>query len=296
NSGRMQINLKPLGERGISASDVIRRLQANLGSSDQLQLYMQPVQDLTVEDRVSRTQFQYTLEDNDQTQLDTWTNRLVHRLKTLPQLADVATEQQPNGNAVAVTIDRVTASRFGISPQTIDNTLYDAFGQRQVTTLYTQTNQYHVILEAQPRFQTGPDRLQDIYIQAALTPTPTTAETTGSKAVPLAAFAHSQRTHVPLTINHQAQFPVVTISFNLAPGVALSQAVQAVQQATADLHMPLGIQARFQGTAASFQNSFNNEGLLLIAALVTVYIVLGVLYESFIHPLTILSTLPSAGV
>ncbi len=354
NSGRMQINLKPLDQRRIHASDVIRRLQPTLNNVSGIEVFMQPVQDLTVEDRVSRTQFQYTLEDNDQAELDLWTARLVDKLKTLPQLADVATDQQPNGNAVTLTIDRVTASRFGISPQMIDDTLYDAFGQRQITTLYTQTNQYHVILEALPRFHTSPDRLNDIYIQASLSPTSssstaargtsggaTSSTASGSAAtgstgaagstsasrstgtgagstgtassagatsassstasasrepVPLAAFSHLARTHAPLTINHQAQFPVVTISFNLAPGVALSEAVSAVQQATDDLHIPLGVQAKFQGTAASFQNSFNNEGLLLLAALVTVYIVLGVLYESFIHPLTILSTLPSAGV
>jgi len=413
NSGRMQINLKPLAERGISASEVIRRLKPKVQHVPGIELFMQPVQDLTVEDRVSRTQFQYTLEDPNEQELDTWTNKLVAQLRKLPQIEDVATDQMPSGNAVQIEIDRVTASRLGLNPQTVDDTLYDAFGQRQITTLYTQTNQYHVILEADPKLQTRPTDLNNIYLPASATSASTGSRTMGSSSgagaggaggggggqlnpgstsgvgsvatssatlssgqtaasqlstsrltsavsgtsvnatvlqsiststtssstalnstnsaagggggqtgaggagsgaagggggggaatsnnrpnpIPLSAFASYHKMSAPLTINHQSQFPVVTISFNLAPGAALSQAVAAVDQATADLNLPLGMQARWQGTAASFKNSLTNEGFLVLAALVTVYIVLGVLYESFIHPLTILSTLPSAGV
>lgn len=378
NSGRMQITLRPLDERKISASEIIQRLRPQLTHVAGIQAYLQPVQDLTVEDRVSRTQFQFTLEAPDQEELHVWTTRLVEKLRKLPQLQDVVTDEQPNGNAIALNIDRVTASRLGISPQSIDDTLYDAFGQRQVTTLYTQTNQYHVILEANPTFQASPEGLQSIYLQASssssdssssssstssssqLTASSTsgvgsttssgatlttssavsqltsatkttsstsstvlqtssssgsdsalsstsastgsgsssssTSSTTSRNAVPLAAFTTAQKVFAPLTINHQAQFPVVTISFNLTPGYHLSQAVDAVNTATRSLNLPVVMQASFQGTAASFENSLSNEGLLVLAALITVYIVLGVLYESFIHPLTILSTLPSAGV
>lgn len=412
NSGRMQINLKPLAQRGISAAEVIRRLKPRVQHVTGIQLFMQPVQDLTVEDRVSRTQFQYTLEDPNEEELNTWTNKLVAELRKLPQIEDVATDQMPSGNAVQINIDRVTASRLGLNPQTIDDTLYDAFGQRQITTLYTQTNQYHVILEADPNLQRRPTDLNNIYLQASSTSSSAGPSTMGSSAgagaggggggatqlspgstsgvgsvasasstlasgqtaasqlsastltsavsstavnptvlqsiststassntalnstnsaagsgggpatsagtfsspqaggggggsqstnnhanpVPLAAFASYKKTLAPLTLNHQSQFPVVTISFNLAPGTALSQAVAAVDKAATDLNLPLEMQARWQGTAASFKNSLSNEGWLVVAALVTVYIVLGVLYESFIHPLTILSTLPSAGV
>ncbi len=353
NSGRILINLKPLEERKVSASDVIRRLQDKLEGVDDITLYMQPVQDLTVEDRVSRTQFQYTLEDPNQTELNTWTARLVARMKQLPELRDVATDQQTAGLAATLVIDRLTASRMGISPQLIDQTLYDAFGQRQVTTLYTQLNQYHVVLEALPSFQTNPDKLHNIYVRSALaaaagsggatvvggatTPGTTTggpaATGTGSlvtatsagvgasggltgpsatsssgsafpaavsgangAAVPLSAFTHFETRSAPLAINHQGQFPVVTISFNLAPGGSLGEATKAIERVQSEIGMPLSIQAAFQGTAASFRSSLANEPLLILAALITVYIVLGVLYESYIHPLTILSTLPSAGV
>ena len=285
NSGRMLINLKPLAERRISASDVIRRLQTELEKVDGITLYMQAVQDLTVEDRVSRTQFQYTLEDASAGELNTWTSKLVQKLQTLPELRDVATDQQTLGSQAKLIIDRVTASRLGITPQAIDNVLYDAFGQRQITTLFTQLNQYHVVLEALPDFQKDPAKLNDLYVKS-----------NSGGAVPLSAFTHFESGTAPLAINRQGQFPSVTISFNLAPGVALGRAVTAIQKAQEELGMPLSVQASFQGTAAAFQASLKNEPWLILAAIVAVYIVLGVLYESYIHPITILSTLPSAGV
>jgi multidrug efflux pump len=285
NSVRLLINLKPLNERKISASDVIRRLQPQLDKVEGIILYMQPVQDLTVEDRVSRTQFQYTLEDASADELNTWTKKLVDKLRTLPELSDVATDQQTLGSQAKLVIDRVTASRLGITPLAIDNVLYDAFGQRQVTTLFTQLNQYHLVLEAVPEFQKDPAKLNDIYVKS-----------TSGGAVPLSAFTHFESSTAPLAINRQGQFPSVTISFNLAPGAALGQATTAIEQAQKELGMPLSVQASFQGTAASFQASLKNELWLILAAIVTVYIVLGVLYESYIHPITILSTLPSAGV
>ena len=351
NSGRMSINLKPLEERKINASDVIRRLQSKLQNVQGIQLFMQPVQNITVDDRVSRTQYQFTLEDPDPIELSDWTNRFVSRLKQLPDLEDVATDEQPGGLAVNLVIDRPTASRLGIAPTTIDNTLYDAFGQRQINTMYTQLNQYHVILESEPQFQLDPEKLNKLYIQSnsAATTTGAPASTTGngstsagsnalttsplftpspntlaapvnaltagtsnttskgatsagttssalSSAVPLSAFSHFETRTAALSINHQGQFPAITVSFNLAPGAALGNAISAVTKIQQDLHMPASVQADFQGTAASFRNSLSNMPLLILAALVTVYIVLGVLYESFIHPITILSTLPSAGV
>src|ERR1700678_970541 len=354
NSGRMSINLKPLADRHhTSASDVIRRLQSNLQKVQGVQLYMQPVQNITVDDRVSRTQYQYTLEDPDANELNDWTNRFVTELKKLPELEDVATDQQTGGLAVSLVIDRITASRLGIAPTTIDNTLYDAFGQRQINTMYTQLNQYHVILEAQPQFQLDPNKLNHLYIQSnassgatgagastsfassgasaagsnaltssvlytpsantlappanALSPSASTPSSTGansagttsstlSNAVPLSAFSHFVNTTEALSINHQGQFPAITVSFNLSPSAALGEAITAVDKVQKDMHMPASLQAGFQGTAASFTNSLSNEPLLILAALVAVYIVLGVLYESFVHPITILSTLPSAGV
>jgi multidrug efflux pump len=285
NSGRILINLKPLAERKLDATTIMHRLQAQLTKVEGITLYMQPIQDLTVEDRVSRTLFQYTLEDPDINELNTWTARLMERLKTLPQLQDLATDQQTGGAATRLVIDRATASRLGITPQMIDDTLYDAFGQRQISTLFTQLNQYHVILEAMPDFQKNPAKLQDIYVRS-----------TGGGQVPLSAFTHFEQGSAPLSVNHQGQFPTVTISFNLAPGAALGDATKAIEQAQKELHMPLSIQAAFQGTAQSFRASLSNEPLLILAAVITVYIVLGVLYESYIHAITILSTLPSAGV
>ena len=336
----------------MNASDVIRRLQTKIHDVQGIQLFMQPVQNITVDDRVSRTQYQFTLEDPDPNELGDWTNKFVDRLKQLPELEDVATDQQPGGLAVSLVIDRATASRLGIAPTTIDNTLYDAFGQRQVNTMYTQLNQYHVILESEPQFQLDPNKLNKIYIQAnaaagtsgapasssgngstsagsnalttsplftasanTLTPPPnaltaSTSATTSSRgaasagttssirsnAVPLSAFSHFETRTQQLSINHQGQFPAITVSFNLAPRAALGEAITAISKVQNDLKFPASLQADFQGTAASFRNSLSNMPLLILAALVTVYIVLGVLYESFIHPITILSTLPSAGV
>jgi multidrug efflux pump subunit AcrB len=397
NSGRIQINLKPIGDRGLSASDVIRRLNTSLDQVAGIKLYMQPVQDLTVDDRVSRTEYQYTLEDPNLDELNSVVHDLLPKLQALPQLADVVTDQQLDGIASTLTIDRATASRFGITPSTIDNTLYDAFGQRQINTMYTQVNQYHVILETDPRFQRDPGNLHDLYIQGSttgtvaavasstagsssgagsgataassmLTPatstsgsslstTPsvlnlasnttttstganstsalssaststgsasvlssssgsassgsasssrtatasggTSASSTGSGGstpVPLSAFMHMQTQSESLSIGHQGQFPVVTLSFNLGVGYSLGQALDAINKVITKEKLPASVIADYQGTAAAYQSSQSNEGLLILAALVTVYIVLGVLYESFIHPVTILSTLPSAGV
>ncbi len=285
NSGRIQINLKPLAERKIDASAVIRRLQPELAKVDGIQLFMQPIQDLTVEDRVSRTQYQYSVEDADPTELGVWVPRLIEKLKALPELRDVASDQQDAGLQARLVIDRDTSGRLGITPQMIDDALYDAFGQRQVSTIFTQLNQYHVVLEVKPNFARKPESLNDIYLESS----------TGGK-VPLSAFTRLELVTAPLAINHQGQFPVVTISFNLRQGASLGEAVRAIDKAKQELAMPASIQAQFQGTAQAFRASLQNEPLLILAALITVYIVLGVLYESFIHPLTILSTLPSAGV
>jgi len=410
NSGRIEINLKPLGQRGISAMQVINRLSPKLAEVPGIRLYMQPVQDLTVDDRVSRTEYQYTLEDPNTNELNRVVHDMMAKLTKLPELADVATDQQLGGVAESVTIDRATASRFGITPQTIDNTLYDAFGQRQINTLYTELNQYHVILETDPRFQLDPGKLRDLYIQASLnnpaSSTPGQSNTAGSSSgagsgaavssgngllvpssaaaislpaattaalggsgstgpltlaasnatasspltsasnaataasvltntsattgisssattslngtsrpaasaggaagggspasapapVPLSALTSFHTQSEALSVNHQGQFPAVTISFNLSPGYSLGQALDSMNQVIAKSNLPASVVANYQGTAAAFQGSLSNEGLLILAALVTVYIVLGVLYESFIHPVTILSTLPSAGV
>jgi multidrug efflux pump len=285
NSGRVQINLKPLEQRKISASDVIRRLQPELAKVHGVTLFMQPVQDLTVEDRVSRTQFQYSLEDVDPKELAYWTPRFVERLKTLPELRDVATDQLNDGLLATLTIDRDSASRLGILPADIDNTLYDAFGQRQVSTIYTQLNQYHVVMEVNPDFRQNPDALKNIYVHSS-----------NGQQIPLSAFTRVEPGGAALSINHQGQFPAVTISFNLAPGASLGDATKVIEQTRQDIRMPPSIQATFQGTAAAFLRSLANEPLLILAALITVYIVLGILYESYIHPITILSTLPSAGV
>jgi multidrug efflux pump len=348
NSGRISINLKPVDERKISAADLIRRLQTNLANVQGIHLYMQPVQDITVDDRVSRTQYQYTLVDPNTDELNEWTNKFVAELQKLPELEDVATDQQTGAKALQMEIDRVTASRLGIAPSTIDNTLYDAYGQREINTLYTQLNQYHVVLETSPEWQQNPNNLGYLYLPAsassgatgagavtsfsssasaaagsnALTATTkytpssqvlsasttvlagTTAGNTpnsltssaGSTAVPLNAFTHVTQTTEALSVNRQGQFPSVTVSFNLAPHASLGTAITDIDKAASEMHFPASLQSDFQGTAASFHNSLSNEALLILAALVTVYIVLGVLYESFIHPVTILSTLPSAGV
>ena len=361
NSGRISINLKPLDERHISAADLIRRLQNNLKQVQGMHLYMQPVQDITVDDRVSRTQYQYTLVDPDTDELNEWTTKFIAQLKKLPELEDVATDQQTGAHAIQLEIDRVTASRLGVAPTTIDNTLYDAYGQREINTLYTQLNQYHVVLETSPEWQKNPANLGDLYIQsnassgasgagavtsfstsasasagsnaltsstkytpssqvmtapatvlagttsaqgsssvnggtaAGTTPNATVASV-GSNAIPLGAFTHASQITEALSINHQGQFPSVTVSFNLAQNASLGTAIDDIEKVVKNLNFPPSLQSDFQGTAASFHNSLSNEALLILAALVTVYIVLGVLYESFIHPITILSTLPSAGV
>ncbi len=285
NSGRIQINLKSREERKDDAEAVIRRLQARLNGVQGITLYLQPVQDLTVEDRISRTQFQYTMEDADARELADWAPKLIDKLKELPQLTDVASDQQQLGTQASLVIDRDTASRLGILPQAIDDTLYDAFGQRQVSTIFTQLNQYHVVLEVNPSFQQNPDALKQIYVHSS-----------NGTQVPLSAFTQYSSELTPIAVNHQGQFPVVTLSFNLKQGASLGQAVDAIKQAQLDLGFPASIHAGFQGTAQAFQAALANEPILVLAALVTVYIVLGVLYESYIHPITILSTLPSAGV
>ncbi len=285
NSGRILVNLKPLAQRQLNASDVIRRLQPALAKVDGITLFMQPVQDLTVEDRVSRTQFQYSLESPDAKELGIWVPQFIKQLQLRPELRDVASDQLDEGLAVHLVIDRDAAARLGITAQTLDDTLYDAFGQRQISTIFTQLNQYRVVIEVKPDFQKTPADLGNLYAQSS----------TGG-AVPLSAFTQSERSNAPLTINHQGQFPVVNASFNLAPGAALGQAVRAVEDTKQSLGLPASIQAGFQGTAQAFRVSLANEPFLILAALVTVYIVLGVLYESYIHPVTILSTLPSAGV
>jgi len=385
NSGRIQIDLKPIEERRLPASDVIARLEKRAQQIPGVHLYLQPIQDLTVDDRVSRTQYQYTLEDPDVNELDEWTEKLVEEIRKIKEVSGVVTDQQSNGVSAHLEYDRATASRFNIPPDQIDSTLYDAFGQRQVSTLYTQSNQYHVILEVMPQFQTGPDRLSDIYIQsstgtstqaqsvsgrtaaitsgsqatltpsssspissstaanalasttgnsssvsssnngsalaatsttlASTTPAPavggggttatsssggggssTTASSTQATPVPLSAISRLVTVPAPLTIAHQGQFPVVTVSFNVARGYSLGQAVDAIKKVQQRLNMPASVQADFQGTAAAYNSIGSNLVILILAAVVAVYIVLGILYESFIHPLTILSTLPSAGV
>jgi multidrug efflux pump len=286
NSGRIQINLKPRNQRSSTASEIIRRLQPQLTQQVAgITLYMQPVQDLTVEDRVSRTQFQYSMEDTDAKELSVWSQRLLDQLRNAPELRDAASDQQNGGLQADLVIDRDTASRLGILPAAIDNTLYDAFGQRQVSTIYTQLNQYHVVLEVDPQFQQNPDSLRNLYVKS----------NTGAQ-VPLTAFSHIEQTNTSLAISHQGQFPVVTLSFNLAPGTSLGEATKAIDAAEAAIRMPASIHTSYQGTAAAFRNSLSSEPLLILAAIITVYIVLGVLYESYIHPITILSTLPSAGV
>jgi multidrug efflux pump len=285
NSGRISINLKPFAERRSSAQDVILRLQRAVADVDGIALFLQPLQDLTVEDRVSRTQYQYTLEDADPEELRRWAPTLVDALQALPELRDVGSDQQDRGLASLLLIDRSTASRLGITPQLIVDTLYDAFGQRQVSTMFTQLNQYRVVLEVMPEFQSGPQALQFLDIRSS----------TGGQ-VPLNVFTRFSETTTPLAISRQGQFPAVTLSFNLAPGISLGDAVTAIEQAALAIGLPPSIRGSFQGTALAFQASLGNETWLILAALVTVYIVLGILYESYIHPLTILSTLPSAGV
>ena len=285
NNGRVQITLKPLDDRSENASEIIRRLQPELDKVPGIKLYMQPVQDLTVEDRVSRTLYQYTIEGPDAAVLNAWAPKVVEKLKTLPDLRDVATDQQNAGLGLLLRLDRDSASRLGVTPQVIDDTLYDAFGQREVSTIFTQANQYHVVLEARPEWQVDVDALRNIYV-------PTSS---GAQA-PLNALVHAEQISSPLVINHQSQFPSVTLSFDLTPGASLGSATAKVRKAIKELGLPPSIVGDFQGTASTFESSLSNEPILILAAIITVYIVLGVLYESYIHPLTIISTLPSAGV
>ena len=344
NSGRILINLKPLEQRKIGATDVIRRLQPQLAEVAGITLFMQPVQDITVDDRVSRTQFQYTLEDPSADELNAYAPRMLAELQKQPELRDVASDQQVQGLRARLVYDRDTAARLGITPSSIDQALYDAYGQREISTMFTQLNQYHVVLEVTRSFSRNPVDLRDLFIRSgtgypsgstglvsggtsnASVPSgpaasaPTAAASTVAAAapnassavfgagipsstvfptggqVPLNAFSHVELTSVPITVNHQGQFPVVTLSFNLAPNASLGDAVNAVNSVKRQIGLPESIQAAFQGTAQAFQNSLANETALVLAALVTVYIVLGMLYESYIHPVTILSTLPSASV
>jgi multidrug efflux pump len=285
NTGRMFVALKPFAKRTSSANDVIKRLRGKLAGVPGAPAFLAPVQDLRVGGRISNALYQYTLQGADLNELNTWSQRVLQKLRTVPQLVDLSSDQQNKGRQAELKIDRPTASRLGITPQVIDNTLYDAFGQRQVSISYTLLNQYHVVMEVDPIFWQNPETLRDIYVPS-----------TNGAQVPLSAFTHYEPTATSLAVNHQAQFPSITLSFNLAPGVALGDAVKAVENSTRQLGMPATIRGSFQGTAQAFQASLKNQPLLILAALITVYIVLGVLYESYIHPITILSTLPSAGV
>jgi len=285
NTGRLYIGLKPHDQRRASATDVIERLREKTSSLEGISLFMQAVQDVQIDSRVSRTQYQYTLQDADETELSQWAGRLLATLKTLPELTDVASDEQAGGLQVSVVVDRQRASRLNILPQNIDDTLYDAFGQRQVSTIFTQLSQYRVILEADPRFQLTPGALDKIYVKSS----------TG-QMVPLSAFASLKTETAPLTIVHQGQFPAVTLSFNLRPGASLGAAVKAIQQSERAIDLPETVVTTFSGSAAEFRSSLQSEPFLILAAIVVIYIVLGVLYESYIHPITILSSLPSAGV
>jgi len=284
NSGRIQINLKPPGQRK-SATQVIRELQAAAGNVQGINLYLQPVQDISVESIVSRNEYQYSMQDPYEKELGDYVGRFLGRLKQLPELDDVTSDQQTEGRQTALQLDRATASRVGITTQNIDDALYDSFGQRQVSTLFTQLNQYHLILEVDPKFRTSPDNLRDIYLH-----------TGGGASIPLSAISKTSQVTAPILLSHMGQFPATTVSFNLADGASLGAAVTAIKNVVRDLPAPPALQGSFQGTAQAFVGSLSNESILVLSALLTVYIVLGVLYESYIHPITILSTLPSAGV
>jgi multidrug efflux pump len=298
NQGRFFIMLKPLEQRGkcsnlhfwqscpnVSADDVINRLRGKLSAVPGATLFLQSAQDLTIGGRQSNAQYQYTLQGEDLNELNNWAPLLLHKVRQLSELRDVNTDQQDKGLQAQLVIDRDTASRLGVAAQDIDNALYDAFGQRQVSTMYRPLNQYHVVMEVAPEFQQTTEALQNIYLRSS-----------SGAPIPLAAFTHFESSNIPLAVNHQSQFPSVTISFNLAPGISLGQATLAIEDAQRSIGFPTTIQASFQGTAAAFQDSLSSEPVLILTALITVYIVLGMLYESYIHPITILSTLPSAGV
>ncbi|MGA8655184.1 MAG: multidrug efflux RND transporter permease subunit [Chthoniobacterales bacterium] len=306
NTGRLYIVLKPRIERQSSADQIIGRLREATRNIEGISLFMQSVQDLQIDTRVSRTQYQYVLQDSDAAELAEWTPKFLAELRKLPELSDVASDQQTNGLQTVIDVDREKASRLGVQTDAIDNVLYDAFGQRQISIIFTQLNQFRVVLEVAPNFRNSPNSLDKIYVNATgsqqaniANPGSITANgaiTTGGTPVPLSAFATMRTTTAPLSILHQNQFPALTISFNLAPGSSLGQAVQVIQQAKARVGLPETVATTFTGTAAEFQSSLQSEPYLILAAIVVIYIVLGVLYESYIHPITILSTLPSAGV
>jgi multidrug efflux pump len=285
NQGRMFISLKPIGDRKIDADQVINRMRRKLAVVPGATLFMQSSQDLTIGGRQSQAQYQYTLQGENLEDLNYWSPRLLQKLRSIPQLQDVNSDQQTYGLQSSVVIDRDTAARLGVTPADIDNALYDAFGQRQVSTIYKQLNQYHVVMEVAPQFQQSQEALQSIYVRSS-----------SNHMVPLSTFTHYGPSNTPLAVNHQGQFPSITLSFNLAPNVSLGQATELIDNAKLQMGFPSTIQADFQGTAAAFRDSLSSEWILILTALATVYIVLGVLYESFIHPITILSTLPSAGV
>jgi multidrug efflux pump subunit AcrB len=285
NSGRLYINLMPRDRRQASANQIIARLRAATDSVEGISLFMQAAQDVQIDSRVSRTQYQYSLQDADVTELSEWATKLLAALRAKPELVDVATDQQSGGLQVKVDVNREKASRLNVLTQAIDDTLYDAFGQRQVSTIFTQLNQYRVILEVEPQYQLTPESLNKIYVKS----------TTG-QMVMLSAFAKVSVATAPLTIVHQGQFPAVTLSFNLSPGSSLGAAVKAIQAAGKEINLPETVVATFSGSAAEFRSSLTSEPFLILAALVVIYIVLGVLYESYVHPITILSSLPSAGV
>src|SRR5437868_603060 len=281
----MFITLKPLGERTATADQVIARLNKALQPVWGITLYMQAAQDITIGARLSKTQYQYTLVDVDSEELDHWAPILLQKLQTLPQLTDVASDQQSDGRVMKIDINRQLAQQLGINPSVVDSILYDAFGQRVAARIYTRLNQYFVILEVQPDFQLGPNALSRIY-----------ATSSSGKEVPLSEFATITSTVAPIAVNHQGQFPSVTLSFNLPPKVAIGDAVAAIRQATHELRLPASIATSFQGSAQAFQSSLSSTPILILAALIAVYIILGMLYESTIHPITIISTLPSAGL
>jgi multidrug efflux pump len=288
NTGRFLISLKPYEQRKLSASAIIQRIQSEVAGVSGITLYMQPVQDLTIDSTINRAPYNFVLEDANSTEFATWVPKLMTRLNQLPQITDASSDLQQQGSAVNLVIDRATASRFGITPATLDNVLYDAFGQRIVSTIYTQSNQYRVILELDPALQKSLDGLSALYLPSS------TSSSNGQ--VPLSAFVHVEKQASPLLITHYGQFPATTVSFNTSTGYSIDAAIQAILQAEKDINLPASFTTAFQGTAAAFQSSLSNEVFLFLAAIVTMYIVLGVLYESFIHPVTILSTLPSAGV
>jgi multidrug efflux pump len=285
NSGRLYINLKPRNQRKASAEEIIERLRAATESVQGISLFMQAAQDVQIDSRISRTQYQYSLQDADVSELADWAPKLLAALRARPELADVASDQQTGGLQVSVDVDRQKASRLNVLPQSIDDTLYDSFGQRQVSTIFTQLNQYRVILETEPQYQMTPESLQKIYVKS-----------TSGQMVPLSAFAQARFSTAPLTIVHEGQFPAVTLSFNLRPGGSLGEAVAAIQKAQQQIGLPETVVATFSGSAAEFRSSLKSEPFLILAAIIVIYIVLGVLYESYVHPITILSSLPSAGV